>query len=66
MARILVVSDNDPTIMIEIVGVVDDEEGRVDGRCTGCPDYTLSEGGTWYGTFEDMLQEAGVHIDQRH
>lgn len=62
MARILVVSERDPNIMIEMV-TIDPDDGGVDGSCTGC-DYTVSQGGTWYGTFEDMMQEAEIHIDQ--
>lgn len=64
MARILVVSEQDPNVMVEMVER-DHEDGGVDGACTGCG-YTVSQGGIWFSGFEDMLREAENHIDRKH
>jgi hypothetical protein len=63
MARVLVASDTDPRLFVELTGGDDDSDW--DGRCSRCA-YTTSEGGTRFSDLADATQAAIVHIDHQH
>lgn len=72
MAKVLVVDEEDPTIMIEVFSIPEDEPGGADGgwdgTCNrpGCEDYTISECRTRFNGLDDAVMEAMIHIDRRH
>ena len=56
MARVLVVSDDDATV----VDVETDEDGATVGRCP-CGEAISDR-----GHFEDTVQAVELHVDQQH
>lgn len=64
MARILIVSDNDPQIVVELAD--DPDEGTWDGPCRfpGCT-FRVSESTGGNDNLGEAVQEAIVHVDCR-
>lgn len=62
MARVQVVHDDNPDLLIDLADDGEDDRG---GACTGC-DYTVSEGGTRRNGLADAVHAAIVHLDHQH
>lgn len=64
MARIVIISERDPELRVELVDV-DPAEGDWDGRCTGCA-WTVHKARGFFPNKDDAVAMAEVHVDHHH